>query len=455
MFFIIRRLIEPIFGSFEEQELKKFLRMGFLFTLIIGSFWTLGSVKNALFCSYVGPTYIPHAKIFSFIVLVFLVLLYNKMLDLFDKKKMFYYLTSGFCLLIAAFGLFVFFKGTSISLNVCSTSWLIYAWFILIDSYGSLVIPLFWAIASEITQPESAKQGFYLITALGQVGGVVCPFFITRIPRLFGLETAALPILMSLMLLLLSLVIFKHLFAYTPAPLLEAYHGVNEQEQEKIQKPGFFEGLRLIVHNSYLLGILGIIFMFEFIVTIFDFHFHLSAASVYAGNDLAEFQGLYGSAVNLVTLVCLLCGISNITKYLGVNVSLLLMPIIVGGAVVGFTFLDSLTFLFSLMVLSKALNYAFNSPTIKQLYIPTTHNVRFKSQVWIEAFGVQGAKQGGSFFNLMLEGFKGRYGIIAGKLHHVRLSSYLGFAMVFSWFCVAYYLGRKHRKALEQKRVIC
>lgn len=451
----LQRLIEPIFGFFAIDELKKFLRMGFLFTLIIGSFWTLGSVKNALFCSYIGPTFIPHAKILSFVVLFFIVIGYNKMLDIFDKKSMFNYVTGTYCIIICLFTFFIFLLQQQYLTMSYFSYWLVYAWFVLIDSYGSVIIPLFWAIASDITKPESAKQGFYLITALGQLGGIVCPYVITRIPRFLGLQVSVIPIIISAILLFFSLVVFKNLFQKTPKFLLESYHGINEQEKEQQQQPGFFEGLRLIIHNGYLLGILCIVFLFDFIVTIFDFHFHLSAAASYAGNHLAEFQGLYGSAVNLVTLLCLLFGVSNITQYLGVNISLLLMPLVIGCAIVGFAFLDSLNFLFGLMVLSKALNYAFNSPTIKQLYIPTTHTVRFKSQVWIEAFGVQGAKQTGSFFNIILDSLQTKFGSVAGKIYHVALSSRLGFGIVALWFLIAYYLGLKHKNAIKRKIVIC
>ena len=51
------------------------------------------------------------------------------------------------------------------------------------------------------------------------------------------------------------------------------------------------------------------------------------------------------------------------------------------------------------MVASKAINYALNSPSMKQLYIPTTKDVRYKSQAWIESFGSRGSKAAGSGIN--------------------------------------------------------
>ena len=63
---------------------------------------------------------------------------------------------------------------------------------------------------------------------------------------------------------------------------------------------------------------------------------------------------MYGSSVNLVALIFLLCGISNITRTLGIGVSLVLMPIIYGAAILGFVSLNSRTVLFMLMASLKS-----------------------------------------------------------------------------------------------------
>jgi AAA family ATP:ADP antiporter len=107
------------------------------------------------------------------------------------------------------------------------------------------------------------------------------------------------------------------------------------------------------------------------------------------------------------------------------------------------------------MVGSKAINYALNGPAMKQLYIPTTPDVRFKSQAWIETFGSRGSKGIGSGFNSLLGGFQKALGEAAGRARHVALSSYFGFAMVALWFFIAIYLGRTYKQAVDQKKVVC
>ena len=159
--------------------------------------------------------------------------------------------------------------------------------------------------------------------------------------------------------------------------------------------------------------------------------------------------------VNTVALICLLLGVSNITRILGVGVALALMPIIVCGALLGFLTLDSLTFLFWLMVGSKAINYSLNGPALKQLYIPTSRDAKFKAQAWIETFGSRASKQAGSIFNSSLNPLIGRFGEALGRTYHVWAAAGIGFLMVVVWFFVAIFLGKTYKKAVDEKKVVC
>jgi AAA family ATP:ADP antiporter len=148
-------------------------------------------------------------------------------------------------------------------------------------------------------------------------------------------------------------------------------------------------------------------------------------------------------------------GISNVTRFLGVGTALAAMPVIVGCALAGFLALDSLTFLFGLMVGSKAINYALNGPALKQLYIPTSHNVRFKAQAWIETFGSRASKETGSIFNMLLSPLQSAFGAVAGRAHYLMMSGAFGFPLLAFWFIVAIFLGRSFNKAVAEKKVIC
>ena len=330
-----------------------------------------------------------------------------------------------------------------------------FVFYLFVESFGSLMIAsLFWAFASDSTDPASAKKGFPLVYAIGQAGGIVIPYTVGGLPHRMGFETDAvsLAILGSCTLLIIPCV--KLFLKQTPAYLLSSYEGGQGTSCEDASQ-GFFEGLRLLRTHRYLLGIFAVNCIYEIIVTIFDFNFKVAAGTKYSGVALSHYLSIYASSVNIVSLLCLLFGISNVTRFLGVGAALAAMPIIVGGALFGFLTFDSLPFLFSVMVGAKAINYALNGPALKQLYIPTTHDVRFNAQAWIETFGSRASKELGSLFNMTLGLFQHCFGEVIGKSYYLFLSGGFGFPLLGAWFITAIFLGGTFRKAIRNKTVVC
>ncbi len=462
---VLQTICRPIFGSFEREEFKKFLRMGLIFAFILGSYWTLRVLKDSVLINLVDKAAQPWAKGLSLLCLVPILMIYTRLFDKYSREKMFYLLASVYTVITLLFGVLLLLPGVGqaaseviaarTGLAYYGTKIIGYAWYVFVESYGSLVVALFWGLATDITMPDSAKRGFPLVVAIGQIGGILGPLLITGLPHRLGLSTSSLSIFIAGGVVFSIIALLKYFFRATPKDLLVSFHGKNEAVAEAEQEPGFLEGLKLLLQHKYLLGIFAVISFYEIIVTIFDFHFKYLAGSVYSGIALDRYFGWYGSSVNLVALICLLLGVSNITRLLGVGVALALMPIIVGGALTGFISVNSLNFLFWLMVGSKAINYALNGPAMKQLYIPTTPDVRFKSQAWIETFGSRGSKGLGSVFNLTLKPLTRTLGDIAGRARHIWLSAWLGFTLVGLWFVIALYLGRTYKRAIDQKKVVC
>lgn len=460
MLSLLQTIVRPVFGSFETEEFKKFLRMGFIFSIIIGSYWTIRTLKNALFMTLVGAAQLPYAKTASLFFLLPVIMTYTKLLDKYSREKIFYILSTVYGVFGVVFGLsFAYTQGMD---HANLTGWLAallmvigYGFYLFVESYGSLMPALFWAIATDTTVPESAKRGFSFVVAIGQFGGIFGPYMINSLPRRLGFSTSALSLYVCAAAMIFAMYLFRNFFRKTPKSLLVSYHGKNEESEEKEQETGFFEGLRLLITHKYLLAIFAVISFPEIIGTIFDIHFNSLASQQYSGVHLAEYLGLYGSSVNILAFLFLIFGIGNITRILGLGVSLLLMPIIYGGAVFGFITLNSLTFLFALMASSKAINYALNGPAIKQLYIPTTHDVRFKAQAWMETFGSRGAKEIGAIFNMTLGPLQATLGAMAGRARHAILASYFSFAIVFIWLFIALFLGKKYKTAIEEKKVVC
>jgi AAA family ATP:ADP antiporter len=448
------------FGNFEQEEFKKFLRMGCIFALIIGVYWTLRPLKDAVFIQLVGSLQLPFAKTVSVLALLPLVMFYTKLLEKTSRERMLIILPTFYGLSILGFSIAIMgaqtaVAGTYSAVAAVSIKILGYAWYLFVESFGSLVVALFWAFAADTTEPIHAKRGFPLVVAIGQLGGVLLPYSVGGLPHRLGCATDALSIMCLGCLTLLIIPCIQYFLRTTPSTLLRSFQGNKEDAVEREEEPGFLEGLKLLLKNRYLLGIFAANFIYEVVITIFDFNFKLSASTHYSGVALSHYLSMYGSSVNIVSLLCLLLGISNITRFLGVGTALAAMPVIVGCALLGFLSLDSLSFLFALMVGSKAINYALNGPALKQLYIPTTPDVKFKAQAWIETFGSRLSKQGGSMFNMSLAPLQTAFGVAAGRAHYLVLSGLLCFPLLVVWLCIAIFLGGSFKRAIRGNSVIC
>lgn len=458
-------ITHKVWGKFDDRdELKKFAKLAAVFFFVICVYWGLRPLKDGIFASVVGVDYQPLAKILSPFIVAPLVILYSKLVDIFPRNKVFYVLLSIYAVIALAFSLLFFFWVDLTAVTASVSNVIGWFWYVYVESFGSLVVALFWAFTSDITVPEAAKRGFPLIYLFGQFGNVVGPFLM-RAERLgFSSSAPVIAILSALMLVTGFLMWF--FVKTTPKSQLQGYEAKKSDDKKKDKKEGeagFLDGLKLLFSNWYLIAITGIILFFEVVVTILDFFFKATAAEHFRNTvpaamferSFSGYLGEYGVMTGIVATLCVLFGINNIHRKLGTKASLVLLPILVTIAVITLRLSPTLTAAFWIMVFSKAVNYALNQPTIKQLYIPTTRDTKYKAQAWAETFGSRGAKAMGSVINLFRGFLKTKMGAAAGVSLFITLSTGVSFGLIGLWFVAAIYAAKTYNKAIKEDRVVC
>lgn len=458
-------VLRSMYGDFEREDIKKFTILGVAFLFVIGIYWTLRPIKDTVFITMVGKDQIGKAKMWSLVVLFGLVLLYSKLVDMFPRQKVMYIISTLYCIAMVGFGIAMLNPDIGLANTTPDTGRLLgWAWYIFVESYGSILVALFWAIVTDITPSKAARYGFPFVVTIGQMGAILGPVGSTYFKRQTGLSAAWVIIMAGLLILVIPLLL-RYFMSVIPKEQLAGFHGKNETkvEKEHEKEPGFFDGLVLLLKEPYLLGIFGLIAIYEVIVTVIDFHFKNLAGTLFEipGSTkintvaLNDYLDEYAMWVNIVSLACLLLGVSNIQKRLGVRFTLALMPFVIAIAVISFKVWAIIEVLKWIMVGSKAFNYALNGPTMKQLYVPTTEDVRYKSQAWIETFGSRVSKGSASYYNDMLIGFKEKMGAATGVAFHITLATYASIGLLGGWFMIALYLGSKYDKAIQDKKVVC
>ncbi len=459
---MLKRIAQSLWGKFESRdEILKFAKLAAIFFFVIGIYWGMRPLKDGLFISVVGEDWLPFAKMLSPFIIVPLAIVYNKLVGMFTRNKVFYILLSVYGLIALAFSLAFTYAIDLTTVTASHTNILGWAWYVYVESFGSFVVALFWAFTTDITKPESAARGFPMIYLLGQAGNVMGPLLLRASRFGFASSGPVIAIIAALMVVTIGLMWF--FVKTTPASQLIGYEAADAEAEKKHEEPGFFDGLKLLISNGYLLAITGIIIFYEVVVTILDYffkstaadHFRASVAPEMFEKSLSTYLSNYAVWTGIVATLCVLFGINNIQRKLGTAASLLLLPILMTAAVLALRLSPTLGVAMVLMVFAKAVNYALNQPTIKQLYIPTTKDTKYKAQAWIEVFGSRGSKALASGVNSMRFFLKQAMGSQAGVAMFVALSSGMSFGLIGVWFFVGIYLAKKYNKAIAENKVVC
>ena len=454
---MLKRIATALWGKFESTaELKKFGFLAAIFGFIIGTYWTLRPMKDSIFNAIVGMDYLPWAKMLSLVVIFPLVIAYSKLIDKYPRHKVFYILISIYACASLLFCV-AFLNATLGLVNTVQSPWRLigWAWYVFVESFGSLIVALFWAFTTDTTKPDSAKRGFPIIVLFGQVGNILGPLLLNA--RRLGFANSAPVVAICAGLMVFSGLLFWIFMWVTPKEELTGFEATDEKEVAKEGETGFLEGLKLLVSQGYLLGILMIITIYEVIVTILDYHFKSTVAATFTSEAaVSGYLAEYAWMTGIVSTLCVLLGINNIQRHLGMKASLFLLPLLVTGAVLIIKFNpEVLAVAFWIMVISKAVNYALNQPTLKQLYIPTSKNTKYKAQAWIEMFGSRGSKGIGSVVNTFRAVFKMKYGMLEGVVRFLTLSSLISLVGIGFWLFIALYVAKTYNNAIKEKRIVC
>jgi AAA family ATP:ADP antiporter len=401
----------------------------------------LRAMKTALFLKIVGGSFLGYAKFSSVVFLIVLVLLYGKLVDLFSKQNLVYVITTTYGLLFLGITYFLMHPTIGIANTTPSGDryfgWLIY---VVIESFGSIVVALFWSFVASSVDASSAKKGYPIIifgAQLGAVLGTIVDLQVSHvgIPKLFGIALAGIftvPLLIA---------VFMRLYA-------EEHHSLgvaSPSDGATAKGTGPIEGLRLLCTRPYLIGILGLSTLYTIIETILDLQMYRLANQVFLSPEkVTEFSAFYGLCANMLSLIFSLIGTSFFIRYFGLTTCLILYPLTLAVAVCTVWAFPVLWVFVGAIVASKGLSYALNNPCKEIMYIPTSRDIRFKTKSWIDTFGARSAKGMGG---LVVAAFP-----VVSQL--ITYGSIISLSIIGVWIGAAWYVGKTNRVLVDQNKLI-
>ncbi len=453
-------LIQYFYPDLQKEDLKKFklLAVSFLFT--IGTYWLLRLLKDvvvyklawpeALGWSYgYGREMVPALKTWSIFVVIAAVALYTKLVDMFEKHKLFYIIISFYSIIFAAITGVLFvadqFGPEAIGAWALSTCGIVA--YLATESFGSIVIALFWSFTVSSTKTDEAKRGFPFIIAVGQIGTIIC----SSLLMIKGISAWPLYVV-TLVLLLGTIICIRTLIATVPKS-----HMVSDKEEKK-GKPDLLAGFRLLLTKPYLMGVFVVSTFYEIAKVIVDYQMK-SQASVIPGFDFHYFLGIFGVATNGLAFIMALLGTSYVMKRFGLRICLLVYPVIFGVALIGLyifyqTSPDPIYLMwatFAVMMLVTATSYAVNNPVKEMMYIPTSKDAKFKAKGLVDSFGGRASKATGANIGGALNVAGDHVASIANLMAYGTLIS-LG--LIGVWVAAAIYVGQKNAQLVRDNEII-
>jgi ATP:ADP antiporter, AAA family len=419
------RVYKRLYGDkLPPSEMLRTLFLATTLFFMIGGYWLLRSLKDTVLISLCGVQAIPKAKMLSVFVVLGVVSVYNHLLDSSIPKHHLFYV----------FGTFYFFLFCSIALMLMNPEiglanqhqsesrllgWISYC---SIESFGSVMVSLFWSFANSNISLETAKASYGVMVATAQLGSIMGPALIKFYAETWGVAQCYL--LGALALLLLQGTMYMYVRKYGTAEQREAEKIAtgDAPPPKKKEKAGILEGLALFWEYNYVKGIFAISCLFMVEVTIVDFTLKILARDYFseeypceitntdcynaetgsfgltteATNAMASFMGEFGVATNSLSFIFSLMGTSAVIRYLGLRLTLLLFPTLCLIVIIIVRLHPTLYVVFFAMIMLKANSYALNNPTKELLYQPTSSAVRYKAKSWIDIFGARGSKALGS-----------------------------------------------------------
>jgi AAA family ATP:ADP antiporter len=456
---MLNNIIHFFYPDIKKDEILKFCLLGLVLFLILGSYWALLILKEFMIYKVAFPTQlgwrngygreiIPWIKTLSPCIIIIVIGIYTRLIDIFEKHKLFYIFCNFFAIIFTAITLILIVKDIygPQTIGAIPLACIGITSYILTDCFGSLLTVLFWSFTVSSTKTNEAKRCFPLIITIAQLGPITGSSLLL-IPNL-----PEWPIYLCSIFSMLTITYVIHILKIK----IPAEH-LTSDTIEKKQKPDFFAGIRLLITEPYLFGVFIVSTFYEIAKTIVDYQMTSQADII--GINFKWFMSFFAISVNTISFFIALLGTSYIIKKCSLQICLMIYPITFSLSLFALYFYYQsnpspeylLWATFYVMIITSAIGYAINKPTKEIMYIPTSKDAQFKVKGITDTIGSRTTKATGIQI--------GRYLNIAEKPTATikNLMSYgtlICFGIISIWLVAAIYVGKKNKELHRDKKII-
>ena len=462
-----RSPLERFLGIFTEVHAGEgpvTLLMAFNVFLLLTSYYLIKPVREALILSGGGAEAKSYLVAAMAVFLFFIIGAYSKLVSRYERTKLITVVTLAFIACLVVFWV----------LSRMNVPYLGYAFFIWVGIFSVMVVAQFWSYANDVYNNDSGKRLFPLVAFGGSFGAFAGAYIATWLLRFISVFEMLLVAGAILGLcIVLTNVISKRVWGKAAMEARQreltakAERGEGEKKKESL-------GFDMLFRYKYI-GLIALLVLIlnlvnttgEYILgSLVESHGEATADEVIQaaigsgttasigdqefgdpnatetreeieGNVIGRFYADFFLWVNLLGMALQLFVVGRLIKWFGIKAGLLWLPIIALGTYALIFFAPVIRFARLGKTAENASDYSINKTTIQMLFLPTTHDIKYKAKQVTDSF-MQRIGDVGSAVVVFLGTVPFAFG--------TKGFAALNLAFVVIWFFVVFMIVREHRE---------
>ena len=397
------------------------------FFFVLASYYTLRPIRDAMAVAG-GVSNMQYLFTATFLMMLLIVPLYGLLTSRVSRHRFLPAVSVFFILNIVLF--YALFRLSPAGL------WLPRVFYVWVSIFNLFIVSVFWSFMADLYHSSQARRLFGVIAAGGSAGAVTGPLLTRLLVELIEVHNM---LLISALLLSLALVCQLKLIQWSirnPRP-------GRENDPAQAMGGSALAGAKLVLSHPFLAAMAG--FMILGAMTGSMLYFQQAQVISDRYSDPTEITAVFASvdlAINASTILIQLLLTARIINWLGIGMTLALLPI----AAAGFMVLSAaplMALIVAVQVLRRSILFAITNPASNMLYTVVGPQSKYKFKHFADTVIYRaGDTIGAWIFTLMMALGAGLSGV-AG------LGVFLGLA----WTALALWLGRSYylmRKRGEQ-----
>jgi AAA family ATP:ADP antiporter len=366
----MQKLIGKLVDVRSDDEFKGLLWGTAYGFCIMFSYYILRAVRDEISSADRGNLQILWTAVF--LVMLLAVPLYSWMASKWSRGVFVPLANRFFILCLVGFWLCLAFLPES------SRPWIDRVFYVWTSVFALFVVTVFWGFMSDCFDNNQAKRLFAFIavgsSAGGMLGSSVTVVLAEAVPSFSLLLIACVPLEMA---------------SWCALALNRRFDTGNVRvagESGRAISGNAWSGMKAVFASPYLMGIAGFITIMTFVSTMLYFQqAHLVADAFSDRGVRTAFFAKVDLAVNLLTLLFQLYLTARIVKWLGVGLTLAIIPAVMAIGFIALGLYPTLAVLIVVQVIYRAGRYGLTKPAREMLWTVLGREEKYKSKPFLDA----------------------------------------------------------------------